>query len=264
VELYVDRDSWLHRLDPRTKLAFTLAGAVLLLLTNSVWLILGWLVAAHAILLSARVPWARLRWVWRVMLPLTVLVPILWPLFYREGATLIALGPVQITGLSLVRGVAVGLRIDALAFVWFVLLFATDQTRLIRGLVRLGLPYSWGLTAAIALRYLPTLQDTYTTVSEAQQARGLVLGRGHLLKAARAQLPILVAVLIGALRATDQLALALQARAYNPRRPRTSYRELRLTPLDGLLLVGIAAFTLAYLGARLALGFGASPVGFGS
>ncbi len=217
--------------------------------------------AAHLALLSAGVPGSRLRWAWRTMLPLTIMVPLLWPLFYHEGSlTLLRVGPVWITGLSLLRGVAVALRINALAFVWFVLLFTTDQARLIRGLVRLGLPYSWGLTAAIALRYLPVLQETYSTVSEAQQARGLVLGRGHYLQAARAQLPILVAVLIGALRTTDQLALALQARAYSPHRPRTSYRELRLARLDVALLLAIGLLGLAYLYARLALGFGTSPL----
>lgn len=260
MELYVDRGSWLHHLDPRTKLAFTLSGSILLLLTNSLWLVLAWLIATHALLLSAQVPWARLRWVWKVMVPLLILVPLLWPLFYREGSVvLFEIGPVSVTSLSLLRGVAVALRIAALAFVWFVLLFTTDQTRLVRGLVRLGLPYSWGLTVAIALRYLPVLQETYVTVSQAQQARGLVLGQRRLLDAARAQLPILVAMLITALRTTDQLALALQVRAYSPRRPRTTYRELRLASPDAALLAIVGAFSLAYLYARLALGFGAQP-----
>lgn len=262
MELYVERDSWLHRLDPRTKLAFSTTSAVLLALTSNLWLVLAWLVAAHAVLLSARVPWSRIRWVWGVLIPLIVLVPLLWPLFYQEGAdALLEIGPVRIAALSLLRGVVVALRISALAFVWFVLFFTTDQARLVRGLVRLGLPYSWGLTVAVALRYLPAMMQTYTTVSEAQQARGLVLGRGHLVRAARAQLPILIAVLIGALRTADQLALALQARAYNPHRERTSYRELSLSALDALLLVVIAAFTVAYAYARLALGIGTQPLG---
>ncbi len=260
MELYVDRDSWLHRLDPRTKLAFTVTGAVLLLLTSNLPVVLAWLIVTHAALLSAGVPGSKVRWAWKLMLPLMIMIPVLWPLFYQEGPTvLLQVGPVRITELSLLRGVAVALRINALAFVWFVLLFTTDQARLIRGLVRLGLPYSWGLTAAIALRYLPALQEAYTTVSDAQQARGLVL-RGHFLAAARAQLPILVAMLIGALRTTDQLALALQARAYNPRRPRTSYRELALAPVDTALLVGIGVAALLYLYARLALGFAVHPL----
>src|SRR5450756_1088540 len=189
LELYVERQSRLHRLDPRTKLAFTLAGAVMLVVTSNLFLILGWLALAHVLLVGAGIPFRKIRWAWRLMLPLLVLVPTFWTLFNQEGSTLLALGPIQITTLSLLRGVAIALRIAALAFVWFVLLFTTDQARLIRGLVGLGLPYSWGLTAAVALRYLPILQQTYAAVSEAQQARGLELGRGRFLARARALVP---------------------------------------------------------------------------
>jgi energy-coupling factor transport system permease protein len=262
LELYVERQSRLHRLDPRTKLLFSLVGTLCLLATSNLFLVLGWLALSHALLLGAGVPLRKIGWAWRLMVPLLVLVPLLWPLFYQEGAVLLALGPVQITLLSLLRGVAVALRIAALAFVWFVLLFTTDQARLIRGLVLLGLPYSWGLTAAVALRYLPILQLTYGAVSDAQQARGLELGRGHFLAAARAQLPILVAVLIGALRSSETLALALQARAYTPDRPRSTYLELRLSRIDGLAIVMTLVLGATYLAARLLLGFGAHPLDF--
>jgi energy-coupling factor transport system permease protein len=123
-----------------------------------------------------------------------------------------------------------------LAFVWYVLLLSTDQTKLVAGLVRLRLPYSWGLTLAIALRYLPTMQDTYQAVYQAQQARGLVV-RGRFLAAAKAQIPVLVAVLISALRTTDQLSLALQARGYVPGAKRTSRLELRLSREDYVMWI---------------------------
>ena len=45
----------------------------------------------------------------------------------------------------------------ALAFTIFLWLFTTDQATLVRSLVAIGLPYPWGLTLAIALRYLPTM-----------------------------------------------------------------------------------------------------------
>jgi len=257
MDLYFDGSSLLHRLDPRTKLAFSLMASVLLLATGSFLLIVGWLMLAHALLWLARTPASRLRWAWGVVLPFCVMVPLLWPVFYQEGtATLLVLGPIRVTELSLLRGVSVALRIVGLAFLWFATLFTTDQNRLIRGLVRLKLPYSWGLTVAIALRYLPTLLATYTAVSEAQQARGLVLGEGGPISAAKSRLPILIAVMISALRSTDQLALALQARAFAPGRPRTNYHELRLTLLDGALLVAIVTAGGCYLAARLLFGFG--------
>src|SRR5450756_2287113 len=75
LELYVERQSRLHRLDPRTKLAFTLAGAVMLVVTSNLFLILGWLALAHVLLVGAGIPFRKILWAWRLMLPLLVLVP---------------------------------------------------------------------------------------------------------------------------------------------------------------------------------------------
>jgi energy-coupling factor transport system permease protein len=263
LELYVERQSPLHSLDPRTKLIFSLVGTLCLMATSNLFVVLGWLALAHGLLIWAQIPLRKIRWAWRLMVPLLIMIPLLWPLFYQEGTVLVSLGPIQITSLGLLRGIAAALRIAALAFVWFVMLFTTDQARLILGLVRLGLPYSWGLTTAVALRYLPILQLTYASASDAQQARGLDLRGRRFIAAARAQLPILVAVLIGALRSSETLALALQARAYAPNRPRSTYHELHLTRADGLVIAACAVVGAAYIGARVLTGFGSHPLSLG-
>src|SRR5438067_1849778 len=83
---------------------------------------------------------------------------------------------------------------------------------LVQGLVRLGMPTSWGLVLAMALRYPGTLQALYFTVRDAQRSRGLRLeGRG-LLGRVRPQLPVLIAMLVAALRSIEGLAMALEAR----------------------------------------------------
>ena len=260
-DLYIDRPSWLHRLDPRTKLGMVLAGVALLLLYRNIWLIGGLLLSTHAVLLTARVPWSRLRWIWRAMLPVSALVFILWPLFYQTGdETLISVLGLRITLLSLVEALAMALRIDALAFVIFILLLTTDQASLVRGLVKLGLPYAWGLTLAIALRYLPTLYGAFTTITEAQQARGLVLGKGGFVARLRSYMPILVAMIITALRLTDNLTIALAARGFGAPVRRTYMVDLKLRPADLLVLSITAILFLTLLAARIHLGVGAHPL----
>ncbi len=68
-----------------------------------------------------------------------------------------------------------GLRIPALGFACFLTLFTTSQTKLIRGLTSLGMPYKAGLTLATALRYIPVFFSIFQSVSAAQRARGLDL-----------------------------------------------------------------------------------------
>ncbi|NLE77354.1 MAG: energy-coupling factor transporter transmembrane protein EcfT, partial [Chloroflexi bacterium] len=228
-DLYVARDSWLHRLDPRVKLLAVLGGTLLILSWISLALCLLALALLHLLLWSARVPASKLRWAWATLLPITVLIPLLWPLFSHEpGPTLLAWGPLQITTPSLVRGLAMAARVDALAFLYFAWLFTTSQSKLVRSFVRLGLPYEWGLMVAISLRYLPTFYGTYLSVRDAQQARGLILGAGGPLQRLRAFMPIMVAVVIQALRATENLSRALEARGFGGAHCRTALHDLHM------------------------------------
>jgi energy-coupling factor transport system permease protein len=108
---------------------------------------------------------------------------------------------------------------------------------LVRAFVKLGLPYTWGLTISLTLRFLPAIQNLFHSVRDAQAARGWT-AQGNLFKRFRDYLPILVAVLIGTLRMSDQLTLALAARGLETMRHRTTWRELHMTRPDWTTLIG--------------------------
>lgn len=260
--LYVPGDSWLHRLDPRVKLLFALLSVLALMTLGSLLLFVAFLGLCHAALLSARIPPTRLAWVWRLMLPITILIPVLWPLFAAEpGPLLVQVGPLAITWPTLWRGLAMAARVDAMAFACFVWLLSTDQTHIVLSCTGLGLPYEWGLILAIALRYIPTLYALYGQVMDAQYARGLVIPRTNPVRAARAYLPALVPMLVGALRTAENLARSLEARAFGaPGRPRTARRALRFTPRDALALGVVVVGALGLVVARLMWGFGRGPL----
>jgi len=136
------------------------------------------------------------------------------------------------------------LRALSMTFVTGGLLFTTDQRSLVQALVRLGVPYSWGLTFSLTLRFLPAIGTLFVTVREAQAARGWV-AEGNFIRRTRDYLPVLVAVVIGTLRLSDQLTLALAARGLGAAPQRTVWRGLRMRAADWGTLVGItAAFAL--------------------
>jgi energy-coupling factor transport system permease protein len=250
-DLYVDRPSWLHRIDPRTKLAFVILSSILLLSFSHPFASAAFLLGIHGILWSGKVPAKRLRWAWQRMWPITLLILVLWPIFYPQGnKVLLQVWRIRITTQSLLQGLSTALRVDALAFAFLVLLFSTDQTRLVRGLVKLGLPYEWGLTLAIALRYLPTLYGIYATVSQAQQARGWIIGEGNFIRRIKSYLPILVAVIVTALRLADNLSMALAARGFQSGAKRTYLRDLELSPADKVFLSLLAASLIVFLMVR--------------
>jgi len=260
-DLYQPGSSWLHRMDPRAKLLLVAAGCALALLFSNVWIMLGLLLWAHLSLWSARTAGERIAMVWKATLPTMILIWVFWVALYRgQGPVICSLGPMDVTPYDLAQGGAAALRIGALAFIVMSCLFTTDQATLVRGLVALGLPYEWGLTLAIALRYLPTMAGIFRMISEAQQARALDLTRGNLIQRARAHLPIIVPMLITALRTAENLSRALESRALGASRRRTYLRGLRFRPADLAWTIGIIATTVLLFWARFALGFGVHPL----
>lgn len=257
---YQPGDSWLHHLDPRPKLAFVALGTVALVSLTSIVVLSVFLALVHLALLSAGVSPGRLLGLWRILAPLLLVIVLVQPLLSPLGEPWLAVGPLRITPLGLALAVALALRLAAIGFCWYTLLLTTRERDLVQGLVQLGLPDAWGLVLALALRYPSTLRAVYLTVRDAQQSRGLRLeGRG-LLGRARAQFPVLVAMLVAALRAVDQLAMALEARGFGGRPRRSSLRPLRMRLADWLALALVLAAFGAVLAARLLLGFGAGPL----
>ncbi|MBM3189375.1 MAG: energy-coupling factor transporter transmembrane protein EcfT [Chloroflexi bacterium] len=259
-DLYQPGDSWLHRLDPRVKVGLVFCGCSLLLLFRNVWLMLGALACVGFVLWSAGVARERMAWVARMTLPTMAMIAVLWVIFYRgEGRVLFSWWFLEVTASTIAEGLAVALRVGALALLILAWLFTTDQTTLVHSLVALGMPYEWGLTLAMALRYLPTMGNVFGMISDAQQARALDLTKGNPLKRARAYLPITVAMLITALRTAQSLSLALESRALGARRKRTYLHRLHFRRADLLWTIGIMLATAALLWARLVWGFGARP-----
>jgi energy-coupling factor transport system permease protein len=259
-ELYVPRDSWLHRMDPRAKLWAVLLAASVGLMYRQIAVLAGLLLLTHLVLLSAQIPFERLRWLWARLAPLLLMILVLQPLFAPgPGPELFQLGPIRLTVSGLLDGVSFALRAAALAFVAAILVLTTDPTLLVRGLVKLGLPYPWGLTVGLAIRYLPTTFGLFASISEAQQARGWIVGQGGFLNRVRSYLPILVATIIAALRLSDNLGLALAARGLGYPAQRTTLHDIHFRPADWLAVAAVSLVFTGLVVLRYGLGLGAAP-----
>ena len=258
-DLYVPTDGWLHRLDPRVKIALVLCGAALFVVFDSVVAQLALLLAVHAILLTSRVPAGQIGWVWRQLRRVLIIIVVVFPLFSRlPGPALFEIGPLTVTWTGVLAGVTTATRVIGMSLLFFVILFTTRQNDLVRGLVRLGLPFEWGLTLAIALRYIPTFTHAVGQIQEAQTARGWQVERGDLLGRLRGVAPVLVALIIEVLRTGDTLGMALAARGVGSGQPRSVWRDIQMRRSDWWALATIALIFIALLAARFGQGIGAT------
>ena len=251
-DIYVRRNTWLYCLDPRVKLTYVFVAASLTFLWPSP-AVAGMVSAISLLLLVlAGVPRNRILRFLRGIVVLLLLVLVLTTLFTPGGSTVwFSLGLVSVSVEGFQQALLLASRLLALSLAFFFWLSTTDQGEMVRGFVALGLPYEWGLTIALALRYLPILAGLFEQVREAQEARGLDLSQHSLRARLQAYRPILIAVVIGALRHGERLGWALEARALGSSQRRTTFRPLHLRRDDVLGLVVLATVLAAAVTLRL-------------
>ncbi len=246
IDLYTESDTFLHRMDPRVKILAVATLSLLALIMSSLHylLVLATVMAVLIILgrASLKKTMTAFSYVFRVM----ALIIVLWPIFNPGGTpVLFELGPMRMTEPGFLAGIATAVRIFCLAASWYLLMFTTSQRDLVRGLVKMGLRFDFGLSLAMALRFLPTFSAIVESIKDAQRARGMELDKGNLRKRAKDYVAILIPTVITALKMADTLTLALQSRAYGARADRTYVRDLKLRPGDyAALIIAVAAFAL--------------------
>lgn len=241
---YVPVDSVVHRLDPRTKILATV------LLTVALFAIGGPDGAAGlgvlTVVLAAVMAAGRISpgYVLRGLKPVFWLVgfTVVLQVLFGEGGghPVFQRGPIVITRESLAAGAFYGYRL-VLLVVWTTLMtFTTSSVELADGLERLLRPlrhvrvpvHELALMMTIALRFIPTLLEETEKIMKAQMARGAEFTRGSVVRRARALVPVLVPLFIGAFRRADALALAMEARGYRGGEYRTRMKELRFRTRD--------------------------------
>ena len=148
------------------------------------------------------------------------------------------LGPVRVTGPALAAGLALGLRVLAIASVSGLFVLTTSPTRLADALVQqahFSPRFAYGALAAY--QAVPRLADDLADLRAARRVRGL-RGGWH---------PrVFLGLLVLAIRHADRLALAMDARAFGTG-PRSAYRPVHAGWRDAAVLaagLGLPALAL--------------------
>jgi energy-coupling factor transport system permease protein len=253
--LYCDEDTWLHRLDPRTKIV----GAMV---------IFAWclcfnhpapqaLIMAGLFLAAFRSRVQGTFWTLRYILILLVLFSsALWPFFVRGETTLWFWKSLQISRESLLYGIAMGLRLASFVMAGLLFLATTRNEEITGGLIRLGLPYPVAFALSTALRLVPTFAGAGATIIQAQVSRGLDLEAKNLFTRIGKFIPLAVPMFITAIRYTNTLAMALESRGFRPDAPRSFFYEPQMGRRDWLVLLVLMILLALFLYLRLALGMG--------
>lgn len=248
--LYLDRDTWVHRLDPRTKM-FLLIGAFVLafLFVNPLY---GLVVLAVVLAFGAMAKsLVNLKRIWFILLMIAVMSVIMWTIFATGETPLFWFVEYE----ALLYGIGIALRIDTTVIAGMIFLSTTRNEEIATGLVKLGIPYRFAFAVSTALRLVPTVAATGSTIGQAQRSRGLDLDSGSIVERVRKHVPLLVPVFISTIRSTNVFSMALESKGFGASPKRTYFLRLAFGRTDALVLLILALLLVVAAVLRFA-GFG--------
>ena len=127
------------------------------------------------------------------------------------------------------------------SFSVFFLTTSPDHLGLALELTRV--PYEFAFAFTTAVRFVPVLAEEAQTIMDAQKARGLELEKGNFMKRIRNYIPILIPLIVSAIRRSLELAEAMESRAWGATKKRTNLYALKLH-IGDFAMIAIALFVL--------------------
>lgn len=251
---YFPGDSFVHRLDPRTKLLLMIAYIAAVFMVNDTWLFA--LTAAYVVM-ATRISGVPLSYLWRSLKPLRFILVFMFIinlLVTTAGETVLEWWIIKITTGGIRQAVYISLRLILLVSGTSLMTLTTTPISLTDGLeqlmaplTRLGFPaHELAMMMTIALRFIPTLMEEAEKITKAQTARGADFETGGIIQRAKSMVPILVPLFVSAFRRADELAMAMESRCYHGG-DRTRMTVLKYSAGDLWAALSMAALIAAIL-----------------
>lgn len=252
---YLKGDSWIHKLDPRTKLIGTFAYIVVIFLANN-WMTYGLLVLfTFAALLASKIP---MKFFWNGVKPLLWVIlftVVLQMLFTTGGDVYFEWGVIRVTSFGVINSLYIFLRFVLIIFISTLMTLTTPPLQIADAIEAVMKPlevvhvpvHEIALMLSIALRFVPTLMDEAQKIMNAQRARGVDFGEGNLFEQMKAIIPILIPLFVSSFNRAEELATAMEVRGYQGGEGRSKYRVLHYEARDGVGTLCFVVLTVALI-----------------
>ena len=250
---YLQGDSFIHRLDPRTKFLATFLFIIIVFLANN-WLTYFILAIFTMIaLLASKIP---MSFFWNGVKPLLWVIlftVVLQMVFTTGGDVYVEWAFIKITSYGVINAIFIFLKFMFIIFISTLMTLTTPPLQIadamesiMKPLGKIGVPvHEIALMLSIALRFVPTLMDEAQKIMNAQRARGVDFGEGNLFEQMKAIIPILIPLFVSSFNRAEDLATAMEARGYQGGTGRSKYRVLTYGKIDGIAATSLVILTIA-------------------
>lgn len=263
----IDRDSWVHRLDPRTKVAILVFFSVIPLLFTDYRFIFLFILLVLPLWLTAKLNFRPLITpfigVGFFMLVLFVFTAIRGPSELTNPVPEAAnftwfweFGPIVITSHTFFRGLYIAGRIGVPMTIGLFIVATTDPTSLGKGLRLMKMHGSVVFMVLAGLRFIPIVSEQMMNILDAMSIRGVSRSRIERTKL------LILPLFITSLRRTRTMGSACEVKGFGAGAWNNFYQDFRLKRIDWAILILLLILTIFFIYIRLVLGLGSSTVGW--
>jgi energy-coupling factor transport system permease protein len=225
-----------------TLLIFYLLISLAVLFTNKIFVGLALLILSIVLLIVSRTPkkmallFTGLGIWFGFVLMLIILIAGLYPGKIYFGFNLLGI-PIKVTYGNLYVGLGTFIKVLSLVLLAAFFVNLADPRELVDGLNYLKVPYSIRLSLALMLRNFSIFVVDYETIVQAQKSRGLNIYSGNILQKAKKLLGTSIPLIYLSLKRADDVINALEVRGFDPKAPRTTFRDYKLTKQDFTFII---------------------------
>jgi energy-coupling factor transport system permease protein len=250
---YISGDSFIHKLDPRTKLLGAMSFILIIFLANT-WI--GYALLAVFVFTAIKLSDINPRFIMKGVRPLIWLIifTVALQILFTSGQTIyFRLGPLVVSQEGVINGAFIFMRFVLIIFMSTLLTLTTMPLSLTDAIEYLLRPFEVvkmpvheiALMLSIALRFVPTLMDETEKIMNAQRARGIDFGEGNIYQQMKAIVPLLIPLFVSSFNRAEELATAMEARGYKGGEGRTKYRQLTWESRDTSVLITFLGLAIA-------------------
>lgn len=250
---FLPGNSFLHKLDPRTKILSLLLLMGDIFLIKSFWgLFLLGALFFFALFLS-QLSWSFVFRGVRSFMGLFLIAGGIH-FFFTPGPSLplFPLGFLNLSWPGISKGIIVSGQLFLTILFSSLMTLTTSPLQMVQGLEkmisplrRFGVPVEdLSMMMMLAIKFIPILLTETNRLIKAQSARGVDFTSGNIIQRAKNMMPILTPLFNSVLRRADDLAVALMARGYVSGQRRTHLHELNMHIRDWGVLALIIVFSI--------------------
>ena len=251
---YIEKDSVIHRLNGATKLICFILWTVAIMFTYDTRLLLALTFLGFVLFRISKIKFNEIKIVFYLITIFLVLNLIMIFLFSPLEGTKIygtrhdilqIFGNYVITKEQLFYEFNIFIKYFSVIPVALLFIITTNPSEFASSLNRIAVPYKFSFSVSIALRYIPTVQEDFITISKAQQAKGIDISKNvKLIKRIKNISYTLMPLIFSSIEKIDIISNAMILRGFGKRKKRTWYQARKMKMPDVIAIFVTAIFVI--------------------